>query len=83
MIAVQIVTARDLRRTIDSDGHIVADARGAPVAHPAIALEAAAQSRARDMLDSCWSHRLFAESTGEIISPETVLQDIIADGSIS
>ncbi len=57
MIAVQIQTARDCRARIDRDGFLVADSRGNPIPHPAIDMEAAAQSRATKLLADFWSRQ--------------------------
>ena len=50
MIATQLDTMRDCRKRIQNDGTIVADARGNPIQHPAIKLEADAQSRVNKLL---------------------------------
>jgi len=55
-ITAQVATSRDCRRRIDRDGTIVADSRGNPVPHPAIALEAAAQKRSATLLRQ-WCQR--------------------------
>lgn len=43
----QVARMRDAQARIDTEGLIVADAKGNPVPHPAIALERAAQAEVR------------------------------------
>ncbi len=43
----QVARMRDAQSRIDAEGLIVADAKGNPVPHPAIAIEKAAQSEVR------------------------------------
>jgi phage terminase small subunit len=50
--ASQIARLRDSRRRIEAEGMIVADPKGYPIPHPAIAIERAAQQEVRQ-----WSAR--------------------------
>jgi len=50
--ASQLARLRDARRRIEAEGMIVADPKGYPVPHPAIAIERAAQQEVRQ-----WSAR--------------------------
>jgi len=43
----QVARMRDAQARVDAEGLIVADAKGNPVPHPAIALERAAQAEVR------------------------------------
>ena len=45
--ASQLARLRDARRRIEAEGMIVADPKGYPVPHPAIAIERAAQAEVR------------------------------------
>jgi phage terminase small subunit len=47
----QVALQRDLRERIAAEGSIIADERGRPEPHPAIALERAAQKEIRDWGD--------------------------------
>lgn len=44
---VQVGRMRDAQRRIDEEGLVVADEKGRPVPHPAIAIEKAAQAEVR------------------------------------
>lgn len=46
-LAVQVARARDARARIDTEGLIVADAKGTPVPHPALVIERQAQHEIR------------------------------------
>ena len=46
----QVARMRDARERIDEDGLVVADSRGNPVPHPAIAIEKTAQAEVRNWL---------------------------------
>ena len=48
----QVARMRDAQARIDAEGIVVADARGNPVPHPALAIEKAAQVEVR-----AWSER--------------------------
>jgi phage terminase small subunit len=54
--ASQVARLRDARRRIDAEGMIVADPKGYPIPHPAIAIERAAQAEVRQ-----WSARFPAK----------------------
>lgn len=45
--AVQVARMRDAQRRIDDEGLIVPDAKGEPIAHPALVVERAAQAEVR------------------------------------
>ena len=45
--ASQVARLRDARRRIEAEGMIVADPKGYPIPHPAIAIERAAQAEVR------------------------------------
>jgi phage terminase small subunit len=45
--ASQVARLRDSRRRIEAEGMIVADPKGYPIPHPAIAIERAAQAEVR------------------------------------
>lgn len=49
-LCAQIWRMREARQRIDDEGLVVADSRGAPVPHPAIAIERAAQVEVRAWL---------------------------------
>ena len=46
-LASQLARVRDARRRIEAEGMIVADPKGYPIPHPAIAIERAAQAEVR------------------------------------
>lgn len=43
----QVATLRDAQRRLASDGYVVADPKGAPIPHPAVAIERQAQDEIR------------------------------------
>lgn len=59
----QVALQRDLRARIADEGTIIADERGRPEPHPAIALERAAQKEIRDWGDK-FRGRVKREQTG-------------------
>ena len=45
--AVQVSRMRDAQKRIDSEGLVVADEKGRPIPHPALAIEKCAQAEVR------------------------------------
>jgi hypothetical protein len=56
----QVVRLRDAQRRLCFEGVIVADAKGAPIAHPAVAIELRAQLEIRHWLE-LWGTRVGAQ----------------------
>lgn len=52
---VQVARARDAQARIDREGLVVADEKGRPIPHPAVAIERAAQAEVR-----AWAPKLRA-----------------------
>jgi phage terminase small subunit len=49
-LCLQIIRMRDAQQRIDAEGMIVADSKGSPIPHPAIAIERAAAAQVRSWL---------------------------------
>ena len=50
MVAVQIGRMRDAASRVDKEGLLIADQKGAPIPHPALEVERAAQEQLRKLL---------------------------------
>lgn len=55
-IATNVVLSRSCQQRISKEGSMVADSRGNPIVHPAVAMQAAAHKRATSLL-SRWAVR--------------------------
>ena len=61
----QVARLREAQKRIAAEGLIIADPKGYPIPHPAIAIEKSAQAEIR-----AWGSKLSAKSTpGAVVSP--------------